>query len=249
MRRPTAVAFSVLLSLTLPCGPADAQSLRELTATPEATATLFLRAVRAIQWHTVARLLHPETLSRFHDFVTTVCDADTTGAMRRYFTGTSDARAYASLDAATVFERAVGRTIDDLPGLMHSLYDHDDHVLGHVMEGNDTVDVVYRTVERLSGAVPQVLVVQVGRTQDGWRVLWSSDLAVIDEALRGVGRAIRPDTSGVLDDTGGAAAAETHEPEGTVRLPGPYARRRVANGREAESWSHGSAERTRRTSR
>jgi hypothetical protein len=248
MRRTAVVALSVLLPLIPSGGPAAAQSLRELTATPEATATLFLRSLRAIQWRTVARLLHPETLARFHQLVTTLCDADTTGVMRRYFTGTSEARAYATLDATTVFERSVGRTVDDLPGLMHSLYDHDDRVLGHVMEGADTAHVVYRTVERLSGAVPQVLVVQLGRTPDGWRVLWSSDLAVLEEALRGVRRAVKPDTSGVRDGTPGTGAAPARGRGGTVGLLRPYRGRRVANGREAESWVRGSAGRTRRTS-
>lgn len=249
MRRPAVVALSALVPLLLSGGPATAQSLRELTATPEQTATLFLRALRAIRWHTVAQLLHPETLSRFREIVTTLCDADTTGAMRRYFTGTADIRAYDSLDDATVFERAVGRTIDDLPGLMHALYDHDDRILGHVMEGKDTAHVVYRTVERLSGAVPQVLVVQLARTPGGWRVLWVSDLAVIEEALRGVRRAIKPGTSGVGVGAGGGGGAQgSAEPAGTVEPPRPYARRRVVNGREAQSWVRGSAERTRRTS-
>lgn len=189
MRRPAVVAASVLLPLALSVGPAAAQTtLRALTATPEGAASLFLRSLRAIRWHIVAELLHPTTLERFHDLVTILCDADTTGAARLYFTGTSDARAYAALDAATVFERAVGKTVDDLPGLMHSLYDHDDHILGHVMEGKDTAHVVYRTIERLSGAQPQVLVVQLARTPRGWRVLWDPDLAVLEEALRGVPR-------------------------------------------------------------
>lgn len=249
MRRPAVVVLSVLVPLILSGAPAGAQSLRQLTATPEQTATLFLRALRAIRWHTVAQLLHPEALSHFREVVTTLCDADTTGAMRRYFTGTSDVRTYDSLDDATVFERAVGRTIDDLPGLMHALYDHNDRVLGHVMEGKDTADVVYRTVERLSGAVPQVLVVQLARTAGGWRVLWMSDLAVIEEAMRGVRRAMKPDTSGVGDGTrGGGAARGGAARAGTVEPARPYGRRRVANGREAQSWVRGSAERTRRTS-
>ncbi len=177
------------------CAPTAAQTtLREATATPEATATLFLRSVRAIRWRTVAQLLHPTALARFRMVINTLCDADSTGGMRRYFTGTADVRAYAALDDATVFAGAVGRTIDDLPGLMHSLYDHTDRILGHVMEGRDTAHVVYRTVEQLYGAVPQVLVMQVERTPRGWRVLWSDQLGVLEEALRGVRRAIKPDT-------------------------------------------------------
>jgi hypothetical protein len=79
--------------------PVRAQTLAELTATPEATADAFLRSVRAI------------------------------GAM-----------------------------IDDMPGLMHALYDRDDEVLGAVGEGADSAHVVYPTLARIGGAVPEVKV-------------------------------------------------------------------------------------------
>jgi hypothetical protein len=152
--------------------------------------------VRAIRWHAAAQFIHPATLARFKAVVTMISDADTTGSLRRYLTETSSARALAALDPATVFDRAVGRTIDSLPGLMHAFYDHDDHVLGHVMEGNDTAHVVYRTIERLSGAVPDVQVMQAARTPEGWRILWSDELAVLEAALRGVRRAVKPAPGG-----------------------------------------------------
>jgi hypothetical protein len=217
MHRPALVVVSILFPVILVAGPpAAAQTtLREATATPEEAATLFLRSVRAIRWRTAAQFIHRGTLSRFREVVSTLCDPDTTGGVRRYFTGTSDTLAYAALDDATVFERAVGRTIDDLPGLMHSLYDHTDHVIGHVMEGPDTAYVVYRTVEQLSGAVPRVLVMQVQRTPNGWRVLWSDELGVLEEALRGVRRTIRPDT---LRAQGGTRRGG--EADGTLRLGG-----------------------------
>jgi hypothetical protein len=78
--------------------------------------------------------------------------------------------------------------IDDMPGLMHALFDHDDEVIGHVDEGADRSFVVYRTVERLSGAVPEVRVVEAVRTSAGLRVAWSDELDVLETALRGVPR-------------------------------------------------------------
>ena len=39
----------------------------------------------------------------------------------------------------------VGAVIDDMPGLMHALFDRDDEVVGHVLESGDSAHVVYRT--------------------------------------------------------------------------------------------------------
>jgi hypothetical protein len=163
------------------------QSLAELTITPEAAADLYLRSIRAIRWSAATQFLHPATLSRFHDLVAMMAEADSSGGVRRYLTGT-DRAGFAELDAATVFDRAVGTMIDDMPGLMHAFFDRDDEVLGHVSESADSAHVVYRTMARLSGAVSEVKVMQLSRTSTGWRVLWSDELEVLDAALRGVPR-------------------------------------------------------------
>ena len=81
--------------------------------------------------------------------------------------------------------------IDDMPGLMHALFDRDDEVLGHVTEAGDTAHVVYRTTARISGAVSEVKVMQLARTTAGWRVAWSDELEVLDAALRGIPRGRR----------------------------------------------------------
>lgn len=164
---------------------ARAQTLSELTATPESTADVFLRSIRAIRWGTTAQVLHPKTLDRFRILVGMIAEADTTGTVRQFLTGT-DAGGFESLGGAEVFSRAIGAMIDDMPGLMHAFYDHDDNVLGHVMEGADTAHVVYRTLARIGGAVPEVKVMQLERLAAGWRVLWSDELEVLDVALRGI---------------------------------------------------------------
>jgi hypothetical protein len=165
--------------------PTGAQTLSDLTDTPETTADAFLRSVRAIRWGVTGRLLHAETLDRFHTLVSMIAVADTTGEARRYLTDT-DSSGFAALAGAEVFERAIGAMIDDMPGLMHALYDRDDEVLGHVSEGADSAHVVYRTLARIGGAVPEVKVMQLARTAEGWRILWSDELGVLDAALRGV---------------------------------------------------------------
>lgn len=171
--------------------PAHArQSLAELTATPEAVADLFLRSVRAIRWSAAAQFIDDETLERFRSTVTMMSDPDTTGQVRTYLTGV-DSAGLAELSAATVFDRAIGVMIDDMPGLMHSIYARDDEVIGHVDEGSEDGHTVYRTTARISGAVPEVKVMQMRRSPGGWRVLWSDELEVLEAALRGVPRARR----------------------------------------------------------
>ncbi len=185
------VAFpGAALSVT-PAPGASQQTITEATATPEATAEHFLRSIRLIRWHTVAQFMHPVTLDRFHQTVTMMADADSSGAVREYFTQTDSAE-YAALDRATVFDRAVGTMIDDLPGLMHAIYDRDDEVIGQVLEESGEAHVVYRTTARISGAVSEVKLLQLIRIQDGWRVFWSDELEVLETALRGVPRNRRP---------------------------------------------------------
>lgn len=194
---PTArwtLATLVALGGAAPCGSAllptagAAQTLEELTATPESTAEIFLRSVRAIRWSAVAQFVHDETLERFRSTVRSFAAVDASGEVTEYLVDT-DSTGLIALDAADVFARSMGVVIDDMPGLMHAIYDRDDEILGHVPEGEDRAHVVYRTTARLSGAVPEIKVMQLGRAGAGsWRVLWSDELEVLNAALRGVGR-------------------------------------------------------------
>lgn len=201
MLRPSrAVLASLGLAASLAVGPERAQArqalanqtLAELTATPEETATLLLHAVRAIRWSAAAQLMHDDVLARFKETVTMISETDTSGASRDYLVGT-DSAGLAALHPAEVFDRSIGTVIADMPGLMHALYDRDDEVLGHVPDGARGAHVVYRTTARISGAQPEVKVMQMRRSDaGGWRVLWSDELEVLDAALRGVPRTRRP---------------------------------------------------------
>lgn len=167
--------------------PASAQTLPELTATPEATAELYLRSVRAIRWSATVQFIADETLDRFKQTVTYIVDPDVSGELRHYLVQ-ADSVGLIDMPAAEVFDRAIGVVIDDMPGLMHALFDRDDEVLGHVAEGPGAAHVVYRSTARISGAVPEVKVIQMRGGPEGWRVVWSDELEVLDAALRGVGR-------------------------------------------------------------
>ena len=193
------VLASLGLTAVLAVGPERAharQTLAELTATPEDAATLFLRSVRAIRWSTAAQFMHADALADFRETVTMIAEADTSGANREYLVGV-DAAGLAALDPAEIFDRAIGALIEDMPGLMHALYDRDDEVLGHVPDGARDAHVVYRTTARISGALPEVKVARM-RAGDagGWRVLWSDELEVLEAALRGVPRTRRPPPPG-----------------------------------------------------
>lgn len=185
-RLPWIGAALALLASTGPT-PATGQTLPEVTATPEATADLFLRSVRAIRWSAAAQFIDAETLARFETTVAMLAEHDTTGEVTTFLLAT-DSAGLAALDPATVFARSVGALIDDMPGLMHALFDRDDQIVGPVREDEATAHVVYRTTARISGAVPEVKVLQMRRSDDGWRVLWSDELAVLETALRGVTR-------------------------------------------------------------
>ena len=185
------LALSTLSLLVAALGsvtPAYAQqTLPELTATPEATAGLFIRSVRAIQWSAAAQFMAEPTLERFRNTTTMIVDPDSTGESRRYLVQT-DSLGMLQLSAAEVFSRTFDAVIAGMPGLTNAFYDRDDEVLGAVMERSDSAHVVYRTTARLSGAVPEVKVMQLARGSEGWRVLWSDELAVLDATLQGVRR-------------------------------------------------------------
>ena len=188
IRIRAALTASMVLVLSLPSGASARQSIAELTATPQRAAELFLRSVRSIRWSAAAEFMDAEPLERFYETVTMISDADATGELRAWLVGV-DSAALASLDPAVAFDRSIGTLIDDMPGLMHALYDRDDEILGHVGEGSELAHVVYRTTARISGAVEEVKVMQLRRRDMGWRVVWSDELEVLDAALRGVSRA------------------------------------------------------------
>ncbi|MEX2471054.1 MAG: hypothetical protein WEA34_02675 [Gemmatimonadota bacterium] len=182
-----ALALSVVPVSLSTARPASAQTLQELTASPDSAAALFIRSIRSTRWSTAAQFMDPEPLGLFHDVVTMITEPDASGDLLEYLTDT-DTTAYRALDAPEVFDRALTTLTGDMPGLSYSLQDRDDEFLGHVMEGADSAHVVYRTQSRLSGALPEVKVMQMRRRPAGWRVLWSDELDVLETALRGAGR-------------------------------------------------------------
>lgn len=187
-RRSLPLLLVTLLTVTVGYpSAARAQTLAELTATPDSAAEMFIRSVRASRWSAAAQFIDPETLGLFRDVVTMTTEVDESGELLAYLVGT-DSAGYPALDAPEVFDRALTTVTNDMPGLTHSLHDRDDEVLGHVAEATDTAHVVYRTQMRISGSVSEVKVMQLRRSPEGWRVFWSDELDVLEAALRGAAR-------------------------------------------------------------
>lgn len=195
MSFPLRLTFVAALALTANGAPqrATAQTLPALTASPDSAAVLFIRSIRSMRWSAAAQFVDQETLGLFHDVVTMITEVEESGELLRYLTDT-DTSTFHTLGAPEVFARALTRLTSDMPGLANSLADRDDEILGHVSERSDTSHVVYRTQMRLSGSVPEVNVMQMRRAPDGWRVLWSDELDVLEAALRGVARLRRAPT-------------------------------------------------------
>ncbi len=190
IRRPASqlsAALAVAVSVLSVPAPAKGQTLPELTASPDSAAALFIRSIRSMRWSAAAQFMDPEPLALYHDIVTMITEPEQAGDLLEYLTG-ADSAAYAALDAPEVFQRALTTLTGDMPGLSYNLQDRDDAFLGHVLEGPDSAHVVYRTQSRISGALPEVKVMQMRRGPEGWRVLWSDELDVLETALRGAGR-------------------------------------------------------------
>lgn len=184
---PLGAALALAAALLSGPRPAQAQTLAELTASPDSAAALFIRSIRSMRWSAAAQFMDPEPLALYHDIVTMITEPEQAGDLLEYLTG-ADSAAYQTLDAPEVFRRTLTTLTDDMPGLSYNLQDRDDAFLGHVPEGPDSAHVVYRTQSRISGALPEVKVMQMRRGPEGWRVLWSDELDVLEAALRGAGR-------------------------------------------------------------
>jgi hypothetical protein len=68
------------------------------------------------------------------------------------------------------------------------LVDRDVEIIGAVEEPPDLAHAVYRNMDRIGGAVPEIRVMTLKRSGGDWLVLETEELDLIREALRGVGR-------------------------------------------------------------
>jgi hypothetical protein len=138
-----------------------ARASAQVASTPIRVADEYHRAFQSMAWAALTERLHPDALAYLRLSVRITLDADTTGwALEHLLGGLPDRAAYEALDDGAVFRRVM------------------------VEEGPETAHVVYRITTLAQGAEPEVLVLTVLRTAEGWKVRYAEEIAVLHTALR-----------------------------------------------------------------
>jgi hypothetical protein len=179
---------SLTLGLIMPavlCAAAPAFAQRPLPEAPDSLAAEFQLAIRVAAWQAAARRMHPEALDRIHHRIDTLVRYDTAGKVIEAIFGGMSEEEYRSLSPGDVFVHLMEAISREMRGLLHFLVIEEIDILGTVREPPELAHVVYRSTAELSGAVPEIRVMTLKRTDEGWRVLTSQELEVIREAARG----------------------------------------------------------------
>jgi hypothetical protein len=201
MLMPSSASLTSILALLLIAfAPGHAQAQADTTATtavdrarasgqvastPAGVADEYHRAIQSMAWAALTERLHPDALAYMRLSVRITLDVDTTGwALERLLGGVPDRAAYEALNDSEVFRRVMAGVQREVPGLLSSLVARRSEILGAVEEGPDTAHVVYRISTLAQGAEPEVLVLTVLRTAEGWKVRYAEEIAVLHTALR-----------------------------------------------------------------
>ncbi len=160
---------------------------QDTTATPEQVAQEFVQATRDTNWARMAGLMHPSALKQFHDLFSPVlqCPSATAAQIRQTLFGIgSTVEAARTSDSAlmvALFRTMSGRA----SGLAEVMRTAQLRVIGHVLEGADTVHVVSRlSVAVDSFPLTQMDVVSMARSGPTWRVLLKADFSALGFAMR-----------------------------------------------------------------
>jgi hypothetical protein len=174
-----------LILAAVPCAVETAFAQRPLPEAPDSLAAEFQTAIRVAAWSAAARRMHPEALERIQQRIDILVEADTTGkVIAAIFNDMSEAD-YRELSSAGVFVAVMEAMNRHIRGVLYFIVIEDIEILGTVEEPPDLAHVVYRSSAQLSGAVPEVRVMTLKRTDEGWRVLKTPELETIREAARG----------------------------------------------------------------
>jgi len=171
--------------------PAAAMAQRPVPPAPDSVAAEFQAALRAMAWSAAAQRMHPEGLTHFRNRVDILVAANPRALLEQVFAGIS-LEEYQALSDAEVFTRSLRAMMTQMRGLLHAVVVRDVEVIGAVREGPEGAHVVYRSRARLSGANPEMRVMTLKRSPQGWRVVDSAELDVIREAMRGFNRGSAP---------------------------------------------------------
>jgi hypothetical protein len=150
----------------------------------------YQRAFQSRVWDGLAQRLHPAALAYLRLAVDVAVEADTTGwVLANLGGGAVDRAAYEARGDTRVVVDVMRWIEGNAPGLLSSLANRRSHVLGIVREDDTTAHAVYRIVQQVAGAEPEVLVLTLERTGAGWRVRDAPELGTLHTAIRGLTRA------------------------------------------------------------
>lgn len=152
----------------------------------------YQRAYQSKVWDGLVQRLHPAALAYLRLAVDVSVQADTSGwALENLGGGAPDRAAYDARSDARVVVDVMRWVEANAPGLLSSLVNRRSEVLGVVDEGPERAHAVYRIVQLVSGAEPDVLVMTLERTEAGWKVREAPEIGTLSTAIRGLGRARR----------------------------------------------------------
>lgn len=180
--------YVLVVTASLPAPRAAAQAPDP--SPPAEVADEYQRAFQSRVWDGLVQRLHPEALAYVRLAVDVTVQADTTGwALKNLGGGAPDRTAYAARSDSRVVVDVMRWVETNAPGLLSSLVNRRSEVLGVVEESEDTAHAVYRIVQLVSGAEPEVLVLTLERTGRGWQVRDAPEIGTLHTAIRGLGRA------------------------------------------------------------
>ncbi|MCC7143968.1 MAG: hypothetical protein IT349_17860 [Candidatus Eisenbacteria bacterium] len=177
-------AFGLLISAFL-LVPAPARG----GEAPDLFVDRYIAATRAMEWDSVAAMMHSTALSDFKQLMRPAVIADSSGEMSHLLFDVVGAAAYDSLPPARVFSRLMRSLVTLNPLMGEALAGAEAKVIGAVPEGDDLVHVIYRIgvgvgVGDSALAVTKLEVISLRREAGGWRSLLTGNVQGLAEVLR-----------------------------------------------------------------
>lgn len=187
--RPVRRRLSALLAWALVTAvPVGAQAPDAPAPTPPAEVVRdFNRAFQSYAWEGLMQRIHPDGLAYLRLAVDILVDYDDTGWFLTEMVGATDRAAYRELPDADVVVRAMNWVQGNAAGLLSTLSGRRTEVLGVVEEGDER-HALYRTIQTVQGAEPELRVVTLEVHDGRWKVREGQDLKFLHTALRGIPR-------------------------------------------------------------
>lgn len=150
----------------------------------EVVADEFNRGFQTRQWTGLVQRIHSDGLAYLRLAVDILIEYDSSGQFLELMIGES-AATYQAMPDDQVVVRALRWAELNYPGMLSAFSNRRTTILGEVAEGDDR-HVLYRTIQIVQGAVPQLRVVTLSMENGAWRVRDGQDITSLHTALRGI---------------------------------------------------------------